>query len=253
MRTARTVIVGDVHGCRPELEGLLERIRFGSGDRLVFVGDLIARGPDSLGVLDVARRTGAIIVRGNHEQKLLDWRRAQRTGEELALGRTHMEVARAMRDVDWTLLETSPLWFDLPEHGGRVVHAGVLPGLPMEEQNPHTLMHIRTCGVHGDVGPRGASRGAGDKKRARTHSIPWASLYSGAPQLVFGHNAVAGLQIHPWATGLDTGCVYGGRLTAMVLHEGERIPRSMTKRREVLVSQAARRVYFEAAKKWRAA
>ena len=241
---ARTVIVGDVHGCRAELEALLDRIGFGSGDQLVFVGDLVARGPDSLGVLDVARRTGAIIVRGNHEQKLLDWHRAQRTGEELALGRTHLEVARAMRDVDWTLLETSPLWYDLPEHGGRVVHAGVLPGVPMEEQSPHTLMHIRTCGVRGDVM---------GKKKVRAHGIPWASLYAGSPQIVFGHNALAGLQVHPWATGLDTGCVYGGRLTAMVLGRAERIPRSMARRRELLVSQAARRVYFEPAKKWRAA
>jgi len=47
----RTVIVGDVHGCRRELEWLLELVRFGTGDRLVFVGDLVARGPDSLGVL----------------------------------------------------------------------------------------------------------------------------------------------------------------------------------------------------------
>jgi len=239
----RTVIIGDVHGCRMELEALLDRIHFGSGDRLVFVGDLIARGPDSLGVLDIARRTGAVIVRGNHEQKLLDWRLARRVGEDVALGRTHMEVARAMRDVDWTLLETSPLWFDLREHGARVVHAGVLPGVPMEEQNPHTLMHIRTCGVRGDV----------TKKKVRAHGIPWAVLYAGAPQIVFGHNALAGLQIHPWATGLDTGCVYGGRLTALVLHEGERIPRSMTRRREMLVSQAAQRVYFEPAKKRRAA
>jgi len=178
MRTAqkRTVIIGDVHGCRMELEALLDRIHFGSGDRLVFVGDLIARGPDSLGVLDIARRTGAVIVRGNHEQKLLDWRLARRVGEEMALGRTHMEVARAMRDVDWTLLETSPLWVDLPEHGGRVVHAGVLPGVPMEEQNPHTLMHIRTCGVRGDVTKkkcaRTASRGPGSTRgRRRSCSV----------------------------------------------------------------------------------
>ncbi len=194
-------------------------------------------------MLDIARRTGAVIVRGNHEQKLLDWRRARRTGEELVLGRTHTEVARSLREVDWTLLETSPLWFELPEHGALVVHAGVLPGVPMEEQSPHTLMHIRTCGVRGDV----------SQKRVRAHGIPWASLYSGPPQIVFGHNALAGLQLHPWATGLDTGCVYGGRLSAIVLREGERVPRSVARRRQLLVSQAARRVYFEPAKKRRAA
>jgi hypothetical protein len=221
----RTIIIGDVHGCRRELEQLLDRIRFSSGDRLIFVGDLIARGPDSLGVLDVARRTGALIVRGNHEQKLLDWYE----DDDTELGRTHMEVARAMRDVDWTLLETSPLWIDLPEHGARVVHAGVVPGVPIEEQHPDTLMRIRTVG----------------KK------IPWASLYRGPPQIVFGHNALGGLQLHPWATGLDTACVYGGRLSAMVLREGERIPWTISRRRALIVQQAAARAYFDPPKRFR--
>jgi len=232
----RTIIVGDVHGCRRELEQLLDRVRFSSGDRLVFVGDLIARGPDTPGVLDIARRTGAIIVRGNHEQKILDWRE----DDEVVLGRTHLEVARAMRDVDWTLLETSPLWIDLPEHGARVVHAGVLPGVDIEDQDEHTLLHIRTVGVRGSK-----------KSSAKAQGIPWATLYRGPPQIVFGHNAVAGLQLEPWATGLDTACVYGGRLSAMVLREGERIPQSIARRRALLVSQPAARAYFEPPKKFR--
>jgi hypothetical protein len=232
----RTIIVGDIHGCRRELEQLLDRVRFSSGDRLVMVGDLVARGPDSRGVLDIARRTGAIIVRGNHEQKLLDWH----DDDEVVLGRTHMEVARAMRDVDWTLLETAPLWIDLPEHGARVVHAGVLPGIDIEDQDEDTLLHIRTVGVHGSK-----------KSSAKAQGIPWATLYRGPPQIVFGHNAVAGLQVEPWATGLDTACVYGGRLTAMVLREGERIPQSVVRRRALLVSQPAARAYFEPPKKFR--
>src|SRR5262245_17086687 len=121
-RMGRTLIVGDVHGCSWELSALLDRLNFSSGDRIIFVGDLVARGPDSLGGLDIARRTGAVIVRGNHEQKLLDWR-----DHDASLGRMHAEIARSMRDVDWRLLETSPLWFDLPEHDVRVVHAGLLP------------------------------------------------------------------------------------------------------------------------------
>jgi hypothetical protein len=232
----RTIVVGDVHGCRRELEALLDRIGFRSGDRLVFVGDLVARGPDSLGVLDVARRTGALIVRGNHEQKLLDWRSDT---HRVALGRTHMDVARSLRDVDWSLLETSSLWLDLPEHGVRVVHAGVLPGVAIERQDPHTLLHIRTVGVRGSK-----------KSSMKARGIPWASLYTGPPQIIFGHNALGGLQLHPWATGLDTACVYGGRLTAMVLKRCERVPLSMARRRALLVSQPAARVYFEPPKKF---
>jgi len=237
----RTIIVGDVHGCRSELEGLLDRVAFASGDRLVFVGDLVARGPDSLGVLDIARTTGAIVVRGNHEQKLLDWRRhrtAWMHGEAAAkppIGRMHRDIARSLRPVDWTLLETSPLFLDLPEHGARVVHAGVLPGVAFGAQSPQTLMRIRTVRVPGKV------RG---RTRPKPTNVLWGAAYAGPPQVVFGHNAAPGLQLHPWATGLDTGCVYGGRLTAMVLASGQRIPRSIAARRALLVAEPAARIWF---------
>jgi len=237
----RTIIVGDVHGCRSELEALLERVAFAGGDRLVMVGDLVARGPDSLGVLDVVRRTGAIIVRGNHEQKLLDWRHARTAwmrGEAAAkppIGRMHRDIARSLRPVDWTLLETAPLFLDLPEHGARVVHAGLLPGLPFEAQTAQTLMRIRTVRLE-----------SGDKrsKRRKVANVLWGEAYAGPPQVVFGHNAGPGLQLHAWATGLDTGCVYGGHLTAMVLAADQKIPRGIAARRALLVTEPAQRVWF---------
>ena len=235
-RAVRTIIVGDVHGCAGELESLLDAARFSSGDRLVLVGDLVARGPDSLGVLDIARTTGAIVVRGNHEQKLLAWHDSREQwirGANAAkppIGKMHRDLARALRPIDWSLLRTTKLWLDLPEHGLRVVHAGVDPGVPFEEQEPDTLLRIRTV-----IEP-GNRRGEGH--------VLWGVRYVGPPHVVFGHNAAPGLQLHTWATGLDTGCVYGGRLTAMVLQKGQKVPRALAARREVLVSQAARRVWF---------
>lgn len=220
---------------------------FASGDRLVFVGDLVARGPDSLGVLDVARTTGAIVVRGNHEQRLLDWRRARAAwmhGEAAAkppIGRMHRDLARSLRPVDWSLLETSPLFVDLPEHGARVVHAGLVPGVAFEAQSPETLMRIRTVRV--PRVPR-VPRAKRARARAETTHVLWGAAYEGPPQVIFGHNAAPGLQLHPWATGLDTGCVYGGRLTAMVLAEGQRVPRSLAARRALLVTEPAARVWF---------
>ena len=219
---------------------MLDRVGFTTGDRLVFVGDLVARGPDSLGVLDVARTTGAIVVRGNHEQKLLDWKRARAEGmrgeaaAKLPIGRMHRDIARSLRPVDWTLLQTSPLFLDLPEHGGRVVHAGVVPGVPFEDQSAQTLMRIRTVRVP-------------VAKRGKATNLLWGVAYEGPPHLVFGHNAAPGLQLHAWATGLDTGCVYGGRLTAMVLASGQRIPRAISARRALLVAEPAARIWFSAA------
>jgi hypothetical protein len=231
----RTVVVGDVHGCARELDSLLDAIAFTSGDRLVFVGDLLARGPDSLGVLDIARTTGAIVVRGNHEQKLLDWLDARERwirGEAPAkppIGKMHRELGRRLRPIDWTLLQTSKMWADLPEHGVRVVHAGVDPDVTFERQRPDTLMRIRTVIAPG-------------QRRGKGHVL-WGSRYVGPPHILFGHNAAPGLQLHRWATGLDTGCVYGGRLTAIVLAKDQKVPRVLAQRRALLVSQPARRVW----------
>jgi hypothetical protein len=227
----RTIIVGDVHGCAEELEALLEKLAFTTGDRLVFVGDLIARGPRSLGVLDIARRTGALVVRGNHEQKLLDMRRIVGTATQPApLAKTHRDVFLALRPTDWILLETSKLWLDLPDHGARVIHAGLDPLLPWDRQRPDALLRIRTV--------------IGEGRRGKRHVL-WGARYVGPPHIVFGHNAAPGLQLHPWATGLDTGCVYGGRLTALVLAKGQKIPRSFPARKRLLVSEPARRVWFD--------
>jgi hypothetical protein len=233
---SRTIVVGDVHGCATELEALLERVAFATGDRLVLVGDLVARGPDSLGVLDIARRTGAVIVRGNHEDKLLRWH-SRKLAHARGLGRrpeplerTHAHVARKLRPVDWTLLGSSVLWDDLPEHDLRVVHAGVVPGVAIEDQPRRALLRMRT------VGPKKtwSDEGAGTL---------WGEVYIGPPHVVFGHNARAEPQLHKWATGLDTGCVYGGRLTALVLREGERVPRGKDVR-DLMVSERARRRYW---------
>jgi hypothetical protein len=239
----RTIIVGDVHGCPHELETLLANVDFELGDRLVLVGDIVARGPDSIGVLDIVRRTGAVLVRGNHEERLLAARPPEdhplswqaRGGEagkaRKPLGRLHAEVAAKMRPIDWALVEASPLFVDLADHDVRVVHAGVIPGIPIARQKRSTLLTIRTIGPDGEALEKGGK-------------VLWGTRYHGPPHIVFGHYARVEPQLHPWATGLDTGCVYGGTLTAMVLGPGERVPRDVAARRKLLVTVPAAREYY---------
>jgi hypothetical protein len=91
-----TIIIGDVHGCADELSELLGRVGPGAGDQVVFVGDLVARGPDSPGVLRLVRELGARAVRGNHEERLLAARAARRKGEQgPRLGAAHLSVFEA--------------------------------------------------------------------------------------------------------------------------------------------------------------
>jgi hypothetical protein len=228
---SRTIIVGDVHGCIRELEDLLSYVGYESKDRLVFVGDLVVRGPKPREVIALARSLNARAVRGNHEDRLLRWRAEKRAGGSLKIGNLTRRAAEALKPRDWEYLESMPLWLDLPEHGVRVVHAGLLPHIPIEDQSARTLLYIRSLG------------GGGVPMELRGEQS-WAQSYHGHLHVVFGHNAQLEPEIAPRATGIDTGVVYGGRLTAMVLREGERPPPA-DERRSVLVSVPARRVYYE--------
>ncbi len=202
--THRTLIVGDVHGCREELEDLLHESGWEEGDQLVLVGDLVAKGPDSLGVVRLARELGARAVRGNHDQHCLKWWDAKCAGGELPnLKPAHQRVAGELEEEDWRWLAALPLWLELPEHDALVVHAGLLPGVPLEDQDPDDLMNMRS--ILGD----------GTSSRNYEEGTPWASLWPGPRLAVFGHDAVRGLQNRPHSVGLDTGCVYGGWLTGL--------------------------------------
>jgi hypothetical protein len=207
----RTIVVGDVHGCVQELQMLLRKCGHSSGDRVVLAGDLVAKGPDSQAVVQFARENGLLAVLGNHDAFALAHRheagkvdRAQ--GRRSYLGRFLPE--------DWAYLQSLPLFLRLgPATAGGpevvVVHAGAVPGIPFEQQRREHLLSLRSI----------------DDSNAPTSRLlvhfPWAAKWHGPEALVFGHDAVRGLQQTAFATGLDSGCVYGRALTALVLPDRE--------------------------------
>lgn len=219
----RHVFIGDVHGCLDELEALIRKLRVGPADRVVFVGDLVAKGPDSAGVVAYARELKALSVRGNHDEAVLRIRRAHKgQGGDLSRAKkTHLKVAESLREADWRWLEALPLWLELPQFQSVVVHAGVVPGKALAEQRPEDLMTMRTLRPDGHASPR------------LEDGLLWAKAYRGPERVIFGHDAITGLQREPYALGLDTGCVYGRELTALVLPSDE------------LVRVPARRAYRE--------
>lgn len=214
---SRTVLIGDVHGCLEELEELLDACEFVAGrDALVFLGDLVAKGPDPAGVVALAMKLQARCVMGNHDHAVL----ALRSVDARAAGRpTHREAAEALSEDAFDWLAALPATLDLPGHHALVVHAGFRPDAPPESQSPSTLMNTRTLLEDGSAA------------RSPLAGPLWASRWEGPRFVYFGHHAGAGLQRHPFALGIDTGCVYGGRLTACILPE------------QRLVSVRARRVY----------
>ena len=226
----RSIIIGDVHGCSAELKALLDRIGPTRDDTVALVGDLVAKGPRSREVLSMVRELGAKVALGNHEERLLEARRARRAGEPLPkLDKTHAALLEELEDQEWAELEALPLWLDLDERL-RVVHAGLVPGVPIEQQDPYHLTHVRSISETGEPSTKWGP--------------PWGARYSGPPHVVFGHNARKDPQLHPDATGLDTGCVYGGLLTALVIPTGS-LPPEPAERRDALVSVQAREAYSD--------
>jgi hypothetical protein len=226
----RTIIIGDVHGCSAELDELLLVMHVHANDRIYFVGDLVGRGPDSRGVLHRVRHLRAIAVQGNHERRLLEVRGNGLTGRRARLGPAHRKLMQSFTDADWQTMQEMPLYVQLPEHGLCIAHAGIDPSVPLERQEPWVMTHLRSF----------------DAKGAPSHhdgSESWACSYSGELHVVFGHNAIRGLQLLPCATGLDTGCVYGGSLSALVLQAGQPVP-APEQRACAIVSVKARERYF---------
>jgi hypothetical protein len=203
----RTLFIGDVHGCADELADLLAACSFGSGDELVFVGDLVAKGPDSRGVLAQVREHGARCVRGNHDHAVLRWKDPLAQGLAPEHGPHHLRVARSLSAEDWAVLGTLPLFLCIASCSVIVVHAGLVPGIALAEQQPDMLMNLRTLRADG-TGSRRAEDG-----------VLWGTRWAGPELVIFGHHATAGLQRHPHAIGLDSGCVYGGQLSAYIWPE----------------------------------
>jgi hypothetical protein len=216
----RAIIVGDVHGCIAEAEQLLRACDWRPDAEVIFVGDLVGRGPEPGAVIDLARDIGARSVLGNHEQAWLRFRDdTARGGPASELGPRDEEAALGLAERHWDFLSGLPFYIRLPEAGIVVVHAGLEPAVELEEQDTEVMMNIRS------IRPDGSWSGANDD------GVPWSSLWPGPDEVVFGHNASRGLQRRPFAAGLDTGCVYGKSLTAYLWPERR------------LVSVPARRVY----------
>ena len=212
----RAVVVGDVHGCAKELRTLLRRVKIRPNcDVLYFTGDLIGKGPASVEALREVRALwlssslrAVEAVLGNHEAGFLRWLDQRASDPSAAVGTPEREAwvtALGSDELQW--LRERPLHVALPPEFGRVrvVHAGVQPGLPLGAQTKSTLITIRSLLPNG-TGTSELGTGAG-----------WAASWKGPEHLVFGHDARRRLQRQPYATGIDSAAVYGGRLTALIL------------------------------------
>ena len=207
MGEGRVIVIGDVHGCARELADLLDKLDVRpSRDEVVFVGDVINRGPDPCDALDLMRQVKGKAVLGNHEARLLRFRKTRAAAE---LKPNDWATARALRPKDWKWIAQWPLTRAWPRHNLIVVHAGFIPGIRWHKQPEEIITRVQMVNKAGLWGKRTQVR-AGQ---------PWANFWKGPETVVYGHTPRRNIHKRAHALGIDTGCVYGGHLTAYVLPE----------------------------------
>jgi serine/threonine protein phosphatase 1 len=202
----RLIAIGDIHGCHQEFAELLDRLRLQKRDRLILLGDLVNRGPNSRKVIDLARRHGAIALLGNHELRLLNYRK---THDRSLLKENDDETYRELRPSDWAYLRAMRLTFYAREYQTVFVHGGFVPHRPWRKQPAKIVTCIQVIDRNGQ--PR--------RRVDCPDGTPWADLWKGPPFVVYGHTPRQKIYRRKWSVCLDTACVQGGRLTAYILPE----------------------------------
>jgi len=229
-------IIGDIHGCAFELESLLGKLGYvdgvhAEGRTAVFVGDLVDRGPDSPGVLrrvmSMVESGNALCVPGNHENKYGRYLKGRKVQHTHGLAET---IEQMEGESDAFRARVREFIDGLVSHyvldGGRLVvcHAG----LP-EKYHGRTSGRVRSHALYGDT--TGETDEFGLPVR-----YPWAEDYRGRAAVVYGHTPVPEATWLNNTICLDTGAVFGGKLTALRWPERE------------LVDVPAEQVWYEPTK-----
>jgi len=198
MATSRTILIGDIHGCAFEFGELLEMLSPDDGDTIVLMGDLLNKGPDPEGVLQTFESLGCISLLGNHDLDHLEWSQGlvlpkpesvstRRMMSEPAYSR-YLEAVRNM-----SLIHQTPDFV--------AVHGAIISDVPLENQ-PADVLTGKT-----------------------TIDPSWKDRVDLDRPVVVGHKRYNVVQEMPFVIpgkfyGIDTGCVYGGSLTALILPGG---------------------------------
>jgi hypothetical protein len=244
----RNIVIGDVHGCLDELQELVLAVAPAPGDRVICLGDFMDKGPEPVACLRFVRQQGFEAVRGNHEERHWKWRRnaareVREPGYVNAMQPFHNEdelrqnEELSQDDLDW--IAGLPYFIEfLP--GFVAVHGGLLPGIPLDSQPSDKMIRARWVDpLTGKAVPTDYT----STERRPPGTVHWTEVYDQPHHVVYGHEA------HSLTTpredvakngrrclGIDTGCVHGGRLTALVLGD-DLVPR--------YVQVQARRRYAE--------
>lgn len=197
-------VIGDIHGCLEPLHRLIAQLRLSEADEVVFLGDYVDRGPDSKGVIDylLTLRGRYIFLMGNHERMFLDFLQGKERFLFLYNGGTATVESYGglslIPAAHLAFLDRLKLYYETEDY--LFVHAGIRPGIPLQEQDPNDLLWIR------------------EEFYAYPGRYP--------KTVVFGHTPMREVLMEDDRIGIDTACVYGNKLTCLILPSREVIQAS---------------------------
>lgn len=202
--------VGDIHGCYDELVELDAKVRADHPDiTMVTLGDLVDRGPKVHEVVKFCRENNYLMVLGNHDEKMVRYFK----GNAVKMQPHHQASADVLTEEDVQYFKDAALFIRFPHYKLIAVHGGFWPHKPPEYQNPKHMIRLNSINMD-------------EKKLVKLEDVTpetthWSEYWQGPEQVIYGHTAYDG-EVHisknAMAMGIDTGCVYGGKLTAAVAY-----------------------------------
>ena len=207
----KLIIYGDIHGCYDEFISLRNKINHQKDDIEVCVGDIITKGKNSVKTLNFIIKNNIKSIRGNHEDKIIRYFNHQKSNKKnpIVLDNDEQNIIDNLTEKYIQFLENLPLF--LRFENITIVHGGLQNHMNLDnlsEKDKQKILRLRYL----DENYEFLAYGKEDEK-----SIFWADLYDGNQGfIVYGHQWFQEIKKSKFALGIDTGCVYGNQLSAIV-------------------------------------
>jgi bis(5'-nucleosyl)-tetraphosphatase (symmetrical) len=212
----RTIIYGDLHGCLDEFKLLRAKLKPTQDDNEIIIGDILDRGLYSNELLRYVREHNISSILGNHEYKYIRYKKHQditdKTGKKnpIILDDEQQYIYDNLSDDDFVYLNFLPFFIKIDNL--TLIHAGIVNKIDLDsskKRDIEKILWIRTL----DQNQKPVSL-YDDINGAKN----WSEYYNGTQGIiVYGHNVFDEIKIDDYSIGIDTGCVYGKKLTALII------------------------------------